>query len=74
MTDAFSAMEYPHWLMAAGAVLVVIGFLGLAFRRNRDLEPNPEPTEMKANGKRDGRDSNAATLPPWPWRLPPQAR
>ena len=66
-------MQYPHWLMVAGAVLVAIGFIGLAFRRNRDGEPNHEPMEMKANGKRDGRDSNAAALPPWPWRPPPQA-
>jgi hypothetical protein len=29
-------MQYPHWLMVAGAVLVAIGFIGLAFRRNRD--------------------------------------
>ena len=56
-------MQYPHWLMVAGAVLVAIGFIGLAFRRNRDVEPNQEPTEMKASGKRDGSDSNAATLP-----------
>jgi hypothetical protein len=25
-------MEYPHWLMVAGAVLVVLGFIGFAFR------------------------------------------
>jgi hypothetical protein len=56
-------MQYPHWLMVAGAVSVAIGFIGLAFRRNRDGEPNHEPTEMKENGKRDARDSNAATLP-----------
>ncbi len=67
-------MEYPHWLIAAGAALMAIGSIGLAFHRNRDDEPNHEPTEMKANGKRDGRHSNAATLPPWPWRPPPQAR
>jgi hypothetical protein len=24
-------MEYPHWLMVAGAVLVVLGFIGFAF-------------------------------------------
>jgi hypothetical protein len=27
-------MEYPHWLMVAGAVLVVVGLIGLAFRKN----------------------------------------
>jgi len=46
-----SAMQYPHWLMVAGAVLVVLGFVGLIFRRNRNAKANREPTEMKANGK-----------------------
>jgi len=27
-------MEYPHWLMVAGAVLVVLGFLGFVFLKN----------------------------------------
>ncbi|MGB6398833.1 MAG: hypothetical protein WBF73_24615 [Bradyrhizobium sp.] len=27
-------MEYPHWLMVAGAVLVVVGLIGLAFHKN----------------------------------------
>lgn len=27
----FSEMEYPHWMMVAGAVLVVAGFIGLGF-------------------------------------------
>jgi LPXTG-motif cell wall-anchored protein len=67
-------MGYPHWLIVAGAVLVAIGFIGLVFRRNKDIESNHEPMEMKANRKRDGRDPNVAALPPWPWRLPPQAR
>jgi hypothetical protein len=67
-------MGYPHWMIVAGAVLVAIGFIGLAFSRNRDGEPNQDPTEMEANWKRDRRDSDAAPLPPWPWRPPPQAR
>jgi hypothetical protein len=29
----FSDLEYPHWLMAAGAALVKLGFVGFAFRR-----------------------------------------
>jgi hypothetical protein len=33
-------MEYPHWLMVAGAVLVVFGFVGIAF-----LKSNAEPAE-----------------------------
>ena len=24
--------EYPHWMMMAGAILVALGFIGLAFR------------------------------------------
>ena len=27
----FSEMEYPHWMMVAGAWLVVAGFIGLGF-------------------------------------------
>ena len=33
-------MEYPHWLMVVGACLVVVGFIGLAFRKN-----NAQPLE-----------------------------
>jgi LPXTG-motif cell wall-anchored protein len=40
MTDALSAMEYPHWMMVAGAVLVALGFIGLVFRRNRNGPAN----------------------------------
>ena len=40
MTDAFSAMEYPHWLIVAGAILVVLGLVGLAFRKRlAPIEP-----------------------------------
>jgi hypothetical protein len=67
-------MQYPHWLMVAGAVLVGLRFIGLALRQKRDVEFDDEQTEMKANGKRDERDSSATTLPPWPRRPPPQAR
>jgi hypothetical protein len=28
--------EYPHWMMVAGAILVVVGFVGLAFCQNRN--------------------------------------
>jgi hypothetical protein len=36
-----SAMEYPHWFMVAGAVLVLLGFIGFAFHKNK----NPDPAE-----------------------------
>jgi hypothetical protein len=38
MTDALSALQYPHWLMVAGAFLVVLGFIGFAFSRNGNPE------------------------------------
>jgi len=44
-------MQYPHWLMVAGAVLVVLGFIGFAFRQNRNNEPDNEAREMKAKEK-----------------------
>jgi hypothetical protein len=31
-----SEMQYPHWLMVAGVVLVVLGFIGFAFRQNKN--------------------------------------
>jgi hypothetical protein len=58
-------MEYPHWLMVAGGVLVVLGFIGLIFHKNKNPESAednlkqapPEPihalleAEVKAKGK-----------------------
>ncbi len=29
-------MEYPHWLMIAGAVLVAFGIIGFAFTQNKN--------------------------------------
>ena len=40
MTDAFSAMEYPHWLMVAGALLVALGLVGIAFDKRENPEVN----------------------------------
>jgi hypothetical protein len=31
-----SELEYPHWLMVAGVVLVMLGFIGFVFRQNRN--------------------------------------
>ena len=52
MTNAFSSMGYPHWLIVAGAVLLVLGFIGLAFRQRKDAEAKLK--EM-ANGNEQGR-------------------
>jgi len=40
-----SAIELPHWLMVGGAILIAMGFLGLAFTRNKEVatDPNSEP-------------------------------
>jgi hypothetical protein len=35
MTDAISAMEYPHWLIEAGTILAVLGFIGFGFRQKQ---------------------------------------
>ena len=52
MTNAFSSMEYPHWLIIAGVVLLVLGFIGLAFRQRNDAEAE---FEEAANGNVQGR-------------------
>jgi hypothetical protein len=41
--DLLSSITLPHWLMIAGAVLVAIGFLGLAFTRDTQAAANPDP-------------------------------
>ena len=46
-----AAMHYPHWLMIGGAVLVALGFVGSAFRQNKNVvEPDNDATEMKTKG------------------------
>ena len=56
-------MEYPHWLIVAGAILVVLGLLGLAFRqRLAPIEPaeNRPVTITKKGNNRTGKGR-----PPW---------
>jgi len=62
-----SAMEYPHWLMVAGAVLVVAGFIGLAFRQNRTVEPDHEPTGNEGEEEKTERKLEPSR-PPFPSR------
>jgi hypothetical protein len=52
-----SAMQYPHWLMGAGAVLVVFGFVGIAFRQ----KPDHKPTETETNEKGVNDEDQAPT-------------
>jgi len=47
-------MQYPHWLMVAGAVLVLLGFVGFAFSRNRNgaaVEEQAHEAETKVKGE-----------------------
>jgi hypothetical protein len=48
MMNWFFALQYPHWMMIAGATLVAIGFVGFAFNQNRNREPDERPPESKA--------------------------
>jgi hypothetical protein len=44
-------MQYPHWLIIGGAVLVALGFIGFAFRKDKNVvEPDDGATEMKTEG------------------------
>jgi len=57
-------MQYPHWLMVAGAVLVVIGFIGFAFHKS-NAEPvknNPEQTSRTDEPKNPARPARDAEL------------
>jgi hypothetical protein len=38
-------MQYPHWLMVAGAILVVIELIGLAFYQTKDRERDDKGQE-----------------------------
>ena len=53
MTTALSSMEYPHWMMIAGALLLMLGLAGIALRpRSVEAEPNAseqEPSEPEAD-------------------------
>ena len=47
-------MEYPHWLILAGAVLLMLGFVGLALGQrgaeaeHNDMQSDQEPSEPEA--------------------------
>ena len=51
-----SVMELPHWLILAGTILVLMGFLGLAFSRN----------SRAASGSGSEPSSPGAQVPPMP--------
>jgi hypothetical protein len=43
MTNALLSMEYPHWLIIAGVILLMLGLVGLALRP-RSVEADPSDT------------------------------
>jgi hypothetical protein len=46
MTSVFSTIELPHWLMIAGAILLLLGALGLALsRRSVEAESDEAASE-----------------------------
>ena len=48
-------MQYAHWLMVAGAVLVVLGFIGLALHKNEAGTGRPS-RPRKRHGRRRGNE------------------
>jgi hypothetical protein len=50
-SSVISGMEYPHWLMAAGGVMVVVGYVGFAFQRNTEPAEGQEiaPPEERSH-------------------------
>jgi hypothetical protein len=59
-------MQYPHWLMAVGAGLVVIGFIGFVFRRNNAalISDNAEQTSPNDEANRARSNGNGLSRPP----------
>jgi hypothetical protein len=42
-----AAMEYPHWMIIAGALFIIFGFVGLALHRNSIPDPEEEPAKKQ---------------------------
>jgi hypothetical protein len=59
------SMEYPHWLMVAGAVLLVLGFIGMALRQSVAQD---EFKEM-ATGAEEERSESEAELAQTPAKM-----
>jgi len=50
-----SSIELPHWMMIAGAILVVVGFVGLALQKNH---AEPAETDEQNHSRLDWRRSS----------------
>jgi hypothetical protein len=48
----FSSMQYAHWMILGGGILVVIGALGVLFRRSGDeVQADERADELEVNEK-----------------------
>ncbi len=69
-------MQYAHWLMVAGAVLVVLGFIGFALHKNdagtdeghltRDTSSETVEAALESESEMEGEGE----MPPKRQRLP----
>jgi len=48
-----AAMGYPHWMIVAGALFIVLGFIGFAVHRNRNPGPDEELPAAKKQVPQD---------------------
>ena len=62
MTNAFSSMGYPHWLIVAGTVLLV-SFIGTALRQ-RAAPPELEEMATVEEGRPSLRSTSLRRRPP----------
>ena len=44
-----ASLGLPHWLMIAGALLVIFGLIGFALSRNKEVETDPAPVPSDTN-------------------------
>ena len=50
MTTALSSMEYPHWLMIAGSLLLMLGLAGIALVHEA-LRRNPMSSRVNGGSR-----------------------
>jgi uncharacterized low-complexity protein len=56
--ELLTALRLPHWLMIAGVLLVVVGFVGFAFRKNREAAKGKEQQAAHLNEREQAREGN----------------
>ena len=56
--ELLTALQLPHWLMMAGALLVVVGFIGFAFRKNREAATGKEQQAAHLDKSGQAREGN----------------